>query len=156
MFAAGALVKVRIGGVKRIDSQPVRQPGGHDLQRQNVFQHMEIRIVNQRQDAVIRFRIKPGEGASDHALMRGGIRDDRTDLQQPPAQRWVRTGQIDQPRIRMDGIVDAVADMPQFGAVLVVALCYAVLGKIGMKSSRLILLLVIAVLCSFLGILVPA
>ena len=89
--------------------------------------------------------------------MRGGIRDDRTDLQQPPAQRWVRTGQIDQPRIRMDGIVDAVADMPQFGAVLVVALCYAVLGKIGMKSSRLILLLlVIAVLCSFLGILVPA
>ena len=46
--------------------------------------------------------------------------------------------------------------MPKFGAVLVVALCYWILGKIGMKSSRLILMIMaLAILCSFLGILVP-
>ncbi|MFR5599910.1 MAG: PTS system mannose/fructose/sorbose family transporter subunit IID, partial [Holdemania filiformis] len=51
-------------------------------------------------------------------------------------------------------LFDAI--MPKFGAVLVVALCYWVLGKIGMKSSRLILMIMaLAILCSFLGVLVP-
>lgn len=51
-------------------------------------------------------------------------------------------------------LFDAI--MPKFGAVLVVALCYWILGKIGMKSSRLILMIMaLAILCSFLGILVP-
>ena len=51
-------------------------------------------------------------------------------------------------------LFDAI--MPKFGAVLIVALCYWVLGKIGMKSSRLILMIMaLAILCSFLGILVP-
>ena len=51
-------------------------------------------------------------------------------------------------------LFDAI--MPKFGAVLIVALCYWVLGKIGMKSSRLILMIMaLAILCSFLGVLVP-
>ena len=51
-------------------------------------------------------------------------------------------------------LFDAI--MPKFGAVLVVALCYWILGKIGMKSSRLILMIMaLAILCNFLGILVP-
>lgn len=52
-------------------------------------------------------------------------------------------------------LFDAI--MPKFGAVLVVGLCYWILGRIGMKSSRLILMIMaLAILCSYLGILIPA